>query len=221
MGVIQKLRSTPLMARVAPFFIFAAITSCQALFGEDGKYFFYAAKTFAGVWLLWAVWPAVPEMRWKIGWDSLLAGVGILVVWIALDPYYPKFTKPDGGWNPLARYAAQPALAWFFIIVRIAGSTLVVPPMEEMFYRSFVYRYVIKQDFDSVPLRQFDLRSFLITSVLFGFVHQEWLAGILCGMAYQWVVLRRGRLGEAMSAHAITNFLLGAWIVWKGAWHFW
>jgi len=34
-------------------------------------------------------------------------------------------------------------------------------------------------------------------------------------------VLRKNRLGDAMTAHAITNFLLGAWIVWRGAWHFW
>jgi membrane protease YdiL (CAAX protease family) len=43
----------------------------------------------------------------------------------------------------------------------------------------------------------------------------------LCGAAYQWLVLRKGRLGDAMTAHAITNFLLGAWIVWRGAWQFW
>ena len=47
------------------------------------------------------------------------------------------------------------------------------------------------------------------------------LAGILCGAAFQWLVLRKNRLGDAMTAHAITNFLLGVWIVWRGAWNFW
>jgi CAAX prenyl protease-like protein len=59
------------------------------------------------------------------------------------------------------------------------------------------------------------------TVAVFGFSHNEWLAGILCGAAFQWLVLRKNRLGDAMTAHAITNLLLGGWIVWKGAWHFW
>jgi len=72
-----------------------------------------------------------------------------------------------------------------------------------------------------VPLTAFHPLAFAITSVVFGFVHQEWLAGILCGLAYQWLVVRKGRLGDAMMAHAITNFLLGVYVIYKGAWHFW
>ena len=96
-----------------------------------------------------------------------------------------------------------------------------VPPLEEIFYRSFLYRYIAKPDFQSVPLGQFSWTPFLATSVVFGLAHQEWLAGILCGFAYQSLVCRKKRLGDAISAHAVTNFLLGVWIVWKGAWHFW
>jgi membrane protease YdiL (CAAX protease family) len=56
---------------------------------------------------------------------------------------------------------------------------------------------------------------------MFGFGHHEWLAGILCGFAYQGLVCWKKRLGDAMTAHAITNFLLGVYVVWKGAWNFW
>jgi uncharacterized protein len=150
-----------------------------------------------------------------------VAHLGICVLWVGLDPFYPKLTKADKPWNPLAHYAHSPTLAWFFIVVRIVGSSLVVPPLEEMFYRSFIYRYIIKPDFDQVPLSIRHTTSFLVTSVLFGIVHREWLAGILCGLAYQWLAVRKGHLGDAITAHAITNFLLGLWIVYKGAWHFW
>lgn len=61
----------------------------------------------------------------------------------------------------------------------------------------------------------------MVTSLLFGLVHYEWLAGILCGLAYQWLVISKNRLGDAMTAHAITNFILGIYIVWRGAWGFW
>lgn len=220
-GVVQKLRSTPLIARVAPFFIFAALTALQGQFGEEGKYWVYTAKTLVGAWLLWAVWPVVQEMRWKLSWEAIVAGIAIFVIWIGLDPYYPKWMDAAHGWVPFETFGENAALAWFFIAARILGSTLVVPPLEEMFYRSFVYRYIVKPDFTSVPLTLFHPMAFFVTSGLFGLVHREWLAGILCGIAYQWLVIRKGRLGDAMTAHAITNFLLGVYVVYKGAWEFW
>jgi CAAX prenyl protease-like protein len=105
--------------------------------------------------------------------------------------------------------------------VRIAGSSLVVPALEEVFFRSFFYRWIARPDFEALPLNHFAWKPFVLTAVMFGFIHNEWLAGILCGFAYQWLVLRKNRLGDAMTAHAITNFLLGIYVVWKGGWHFW
>jgi hypothetical protein len=113
-------------------------------------------------------------------------------------------------------------MAWVYMVARIAGSSLVVPPLEEVFYRSFLYRMFVKADFRVMPLSQFHGLSFVVTSAIFGFMHPDrWLAGILCGLAYQWLVIRKGRLGDAMTAHAVTNLLLGLWVVSKGAWNFW
>ena len=61
----------------------------------------------------------------------------------------------------------------------------------------------------------------MVTPTLFGFEHSQWLAGILCGFAYQGLVIWKQRLGDAVTAHAITNLLLGLWVVWRGAWQFW
>ncbi|MGN6386167.1 MAG: CAAX prenyl protease-related protein [Verrucomicrobiota bacterium] len=218
---IAKLRGNSMAARVAPFFIFAALTTSQTLFGEAGRYWIYIAKSFVGAWLLWVVWPVVPEMRWKVSWEAVVVGLLVLVLWVGIDPFYPKYPKEPKPWNPNTLYGEGSALAWILVVGRILGSSIVVPPMEEMFYRSFVYRYIINPKFDEVPLNRFHPLSFVITSVVFGMVHREWLAGILCGLAYQWLVVRKGRLGDAMTAHAITNFGLGVWIVYKGAWHFW
>jgi CAAX prenyl protease-like protein len=72
-----------------------------------------------------------------------------------------------------------------------------------------------------VPLNRFRPIPFLVTTLVFGLAHNEWLAGLLCGAAYQGLTLRKNRLGDAMLAHAVTNFLLGVWIVWRGAWNLW
>jgi hypothetical protein len=124
-------------------------------------------------------------------------------------------------WNPHLQFGDGAVLAWFFIGVRILGSSLVVPALEEVFFRSWLYRYIAKPDFQAVPLGQFVALPFFLTSAVFAFEHEEWLAGLLCGFAYQGLVIWKKRLGDAIVAHGITNFLLGVWVVAKGAWQFW
>ncbi len=217
-----KLASSPLLVRVGPFFIFLILTSLPGLLGETSRYWLYLAKTLAGAGMLWAVWPYVSEMRWKISVEAVLVGVAVFVLWVGLDNFYPKLGKAQLGWNPHEQFGSGSSLAWLFIAVRLIGSTLVVPPLEEVFYRSFVHRYIIRPDFQSVPVGEFRWSAFLITSIAFGMVHpQQWLAGILCGFAYLSLVCWKKRLGDAMTAHAITNLLLGLWVIWKGAWNFW
>ena len=217
----KQFASSPTGARVAPFVIFLLLTFGQGQFGEASRYWFYLAKTLVGAWLVWEMRPFVAEMRWAISWEAIAIGIGVCAVWVGLDEFYPKLGKAGSVWNPNSQFGDGSALAWLFIGVRIIGSSFVVPPIEEVFYRSFLYRYIAKTDFQSVPLGQFAWMPFLVTAAVFGFAHHEWLAGILCGLAYQWLVIRKRRLGDAMAAHAITNLLLGLWVVWGGAWKFW
>lgn len=210
---------SPIAARVAPFFIFVLLTACQGKFGAASAFWFYTAKTIVGGWLIWEMRPFVTEMRWTISWEALAIGILIFALWVGLDPFYRKIFHNAATGNPFD--GTDSSLAWFFIAVHILGMTFIVPPLEEVFYRSFLYRFVANPNFLSVPLNKFLPLPFFATAIVFGFSHNEWLAGILCGAAYQWLVLRKNHLGDAMSAHAITNFLLGAWIVWRHDWHFW
>jgi CAAX prenyl protease-like protein len=208
---------------VAPFVVFVALTTLQGYFGEASRYWLYLVKTLIGAWMVWEMRPFVEEMRWKISWEALVVGVGIFGVWVGFDGHYPRLSNlDDAGWNPNKEFGQGSAAAWSYIALRILGSSIVVPPLEEVFYRSFLYRYFVNLKFLTMPLNQYHALSFFVTSILFGLVHPDrWLAGIVCGLAYQWLVLRKNRLGDAMTAHAITNFLLGIWVVWRGAWNFW
>ena len=218
----RKFAGSPEYARVAPFVIFVALTALQGQLGEDSRYWLYLVKTLVGAWLIWEMRPFVEEMRWKVSWEAVVVGVAVFGVWVGLDGLYPRLAELDAGWNPGKRFGQGSAVAWLYVVVRIAGSSIVVPPLEEVFYRSFLYRMFVKTDFRAMPLGQFHGLSFVVTSAIFGLLHPDrWLAGILCGLAYQWLVIRKNRLGDAMTAHAITNFLLGLWVVWKGAWSFW
>lgn len=215
---------SPLVPRVAPFVLFVLLTAGQGHFGPASAYWFYLAKTVAGLWLLWEMRPFVREMRWALSWEAVAVGLGVLAIWIGLDPYYKHlgFSKAAvENADPSLVFGLHSPLAIFFLGVHLFGMTVVVPPLEEVFYRSFLYRYITQPDFLGVPLNRFLPLPFFLTAIFFGLEHSQWLAGILCGMAYQWLVLRKNRLGDAITAHAITNFLLGAWVIWQGAWKFW
>jgi len=221
MRFLTKIFSNPAYARVVPFVIFLALTYCQGKFGAASAYWFYFAKTLVGAWLIFEIRPHVSEMRWAFSWEAIVVGVLIFAIWVGLDGHYPRIFKPGSTGNPSDVFGPHSPLPMFFNIVHILGMTLVVPPLEEVFYRSFFYRYIASPNFLAVPLNRFFPLPFFVTIALFGFSHAEWLPGILCGAAYQWLVIRKNRLGDAMTAHAITNLLLGLYIVWKGAWHFW
>ena len=218
---LRKIEESPVLARVAPFILFAALTSGQGIFGEGSRYWLYLVKTIAGTWLVWLVRPWVSEMRWKISWEGIVAGLVVFALWSGLDGLYPVMGSSGKAWNPHEHFGSQSAGAWFFVFVRVIGSALVVPPVEEVFYRSFLYRYIVNPGFQGVALGHFGWMPFLATAAIFGFVHFEWLPAVLCAFVFQALVVWKKRLGDAIVAHAVTNFLLALWVVWKGAWHFW
>ncbi len=218
---LKIVQDSPMLIRVVPFVAFLILTMGQGKFGETSPYWFYLVKTLAGAGLIWWMRPFVREMRWKVDWEAVGVGIAVFAVWVGLDPLYPKMGSSTTTWNPFTAFPDSPALAWLFVSCRILGSTLIVPGLEEVFYRSFVYRYIENQNFESVPFNRFQKFPFILTALIFGFAHNEWLAGILCGFAYQWLMIRKNGIGHAMTAHAVTNLLLGIWVVWKQQWNFW
>lgn len=230
-SVRKLLEDSPAKSRIAPFITFLALTYLQGKAGPSSIYWIYALKTFIGAWLVWATLPLIQEMRYQISREAVVVGLGVFVMWIGLDPLmkmlgftnsYPKLGGEGGAtWNPLIFFDTNPLLAWFFILVRTLGSTLVVPALEEVFYRSFLYRYVAKPRFEEVSLVYFAWTPMLVTAAIFASTHNDWLAALFCGLIYQGLVLKKGRLGDAMTAHAITNLLLAIYVVAFNQWQFW
>ena len=227
-ALTDKLQASPLLARVLPFVVFLVLTSCQGSLGPESHFWVYLAKCVIGAWMIWVTWPLVSEMRWAISFEALIAGTLVFILWVALDVLYPKFSQPNDSWDLQKQFASPSVMVWFFAGVRLAGSTLLVPMLEEVFYRSFLYRYILAPNWMFTAYNSFAVKPFLITSIVFGFTHQQWLAGIVCGMIYQLLVIRTNRIADAITAHAVTNLLLGAWVITQGfgyadkpQWHFW
>ncbi len=155
------------------------------------------------------------EIKLSFDWLALAAGVFVFVIWVLPEGLYPQIGFSE--FNPYEFGAG----AYFFIATRLIGAVLVVPVMEELFWRSFLLRYAITSDFKSIPLGQFSWFSFIAISLLFGFEHHRWLVGIVAGLVYTGLLYRRKNLFDPIVSHAITNLLLGIYVVVTGKWSFW
>lgn len=144
-------------------------------------------------------------------------GVVVFGLWIALDASY-------GGSTAAAARAlpdVAPGLLAVWLAFRVVGTVITVPIAEELAFRGYLLRKLAASDFESAPPKRFTWFSFVGSSVLFGLMHQSWLAGTLAGAAFAVAVYRRGRVTDAMVAHMTANALLVATAIASGRWDLW
>ena len=146
-------------------------------------------------------------LDWSVGWLGPAIGAGVFVLWIGLDRL---MGGPVATAMPAALSASSAAARITWISFRVLAATVTVPIAEELAFRGFLLRRLVSQDFESVPFTRFTWFALLASSVLFGALHGSlWFAGIVAGLLYSFAVIRRGRIGEAVAAHATTNALAG------------
>jgi len=151
----------------------------------------------------------------------LSVGVGIVgvILWIGLDPILVHYDRPLIGRNPFQLYPA--VYAWWLFGIRLMGIAVVVPIMEELFWRGFLMRWLIKEDFTSVPLGAYQPLSFWIATACFAAEHgPEWPLGVVVGVLYGVWFVRTKSLGNIMLAHGVTNLLLALYCLIANDWHF-
>lgn len=181
----------------------------------------YAVKAATVAILLGLFWREYTEL--KVPFPSagavltaVGAGVVVLVLWVNLHAGWMVIGE-SAGFDP----RTNGVIDWPLVAFRIAGAALVVPVMEELFWRSFVMRWADKPDFLRLDPAQAGIRGFVISVVLFGFEHNLWLAGIVAGVVYSVLFMRHRTIWSPVLAHAVTNGMLGAWVVMTGAWSYW
>jgi hypothetical protein len=113
------------------------------------------------------------------------------------------------------------ALRWDLIGVRMLGAVLVVPLVEELFWRSFVMRVLDRRDFVEQPPRLTSPFALIASSAVFALEHDLWLAGLIAGLAYGFLYRWTQNLWYPIAAHAFTNLLLAIWVVEGRRWEFW
>ena len=188
----------------------------------------YVAKTIVTAVLLVICWRYYTKISWRYWWLGLIVGVIGIFQWVTMQVWLQKhveFFKPSGDvFNPFAEGTfSSPPMAWAFVAVRIVGAVLVVPVMEELFWRDFLWRQIIApNDFKLARVGEFDWTAFLVVPIVFAMVHGNWwLTSIVWALMIGGLLVYTKSLGACIIAHATTNALLAAYVLKYKDWVFW
>lgn len=184
---------------------------------SDGFESFYALRLVAGVSILTLYRRRLMALDWRWSWRGPFLGMMIFIFWIICAHFLlPAAALP----GKLA--AMPPAWRGIWVTSRVAAAVFIIPVAEELAYRGFLMRRLSSPDFESVPFRSVGWLPLTATAIVFGFAHGAlWFPGIVAGMAFGLIVLRRGHLGEAVAAHCTTNALVAVSVLAAGDWQLW
>lgn len=216
-------------ARVIPFALFMLLLALRGSLPQDGsavidpRWVYGVGVLVVGSSLWWfrhEYGELANQMR-PSGGEMLLAlavGVAVFSLWIALDAPWMKLGHATAKFVPLD---AQGRVDWPLVAIRFVGAALLVPVMEELFWRSFLMRWLERAQFETVPPQHVGLKAVVLSTFVFTLAHTLWLAAVIAGLAYAWLYVRTGKLWVPIVSHAATNGALGTWIVATGNWGFW
>ena len=213
---MQTVRSAgnPAIPRAAPFVVYMLFLGAESLLpaavaARFDPHWLYLAQIAATALVLARCWPAFDELRGQ-RWSaqglivSLACGLAVYAAWRALDQPWATIGSP----RPLEPAARLFPAHVLFAAARLAGAVLLVPVMEELFWRSFVLRWLDRADFLALAPRLISLRALAGGAVLFGLEHSLLLAGIVAGFAFGALYRRCGNLWCVILAHAVTNAVI-------------
>jgi hypothetical protein len=226
---MNSLRRRAAWVRVLPFALFIALLAVRAHaptllpqgWDERWLYGVQAALVAAVLLVLRRDYGELAAQLRPTAAQALtatLVGLVVFVLWITLDAPWMVMGTPAASFEPVD---AQGRLEPWLVLARVAGAVLVVPVMEELFWRSFLMRWIDDARFERVDPATASARAVVVSTFVFVLVHPQWLAAVIAGLAYALLYIRTGRLWTAILAHAVTNAALAAWVLATRQWQFW
>jgi uncharacterized protein len=225
---------------ILPFAVFMGFTFLGGQF-KDFYPHSYVAKTFVVAGLLWFCWKFYTRVRWTHLGLGVLVGVVGVVQWIGMEKLFMShdfffWTRMSfAGAEQVRADAFKPhevfasaATMWAFIAIRLLGASLVVPVMEELFWRDYLWRTLASpNDYTLHEVGEYDRTAFWLVPVFFATVHPQWVTSIVWALLIAWLLWHTRSLGACIVAHGVTNLLLGAYVLvshyalGRDEWYFW
>ncbi len=214
----QTGESPAIAAYLVPFLaILAASFLSKAASGHFE--WLYPLRFLAAGLALWYYRSELKQIDWRFGWLAPVTGTVVFLVWL-IPSFWTRGAEASQLGPALA--ALSPAARWSWIAFRVAAAAITVPIAEELAFRGYLARRLVNREFDSVPFSAITILSIGVSSAAFGLMHgRQWIVGIFAGLAYACVMKWKGRLGDAIVAHATSNLLLAVWVLSRGDWSQW
>lgn len=172
-------------------------------------------------------WGIVREMRVRHAAGSIALGIAVCALWVAPDLLFPGWRSHwlfQNGITGTLKTSIDPAeLANPLVAgLRVARAALLVPILEELFWRGWLPRWLVNNDWQKVPLGTYTTFAFVGTAVLFAMEHGPyWEVGLLCGLIYNWWMWRTRSLGDLVLTHGVTNAALSGFVLVTGRYEYW
>ena len=158
---------------------------------------------------------------------SVLLGGAVFVIWIGPDVVFAGYRQHWLFQNSIigrigTPVAEQTLTAPVVLWSRIIRAVVLVPIIEELFWRAWLMRWLISPNFERIKLGAYTPMAFWVTAVLFASEHGPyWDVGLITGVIYNWWMVRTRSLGDCILMHAVTNGCLCAYVVATKHWEYW
>ena len=209
----------------APFLAYIALMAAGRIFNWPPAISYVVRCTVPAALLLALSRPLLAS-RPARPFASMLLGAVVFLIWIAPDRLlgYRHFWLFENSLTGSAATSVAPNLraSLAFRAMHVLGSTLLVPMLEELFWRGWLMRWLIDQRFRKVPLGAYTPMSFWVVALLFASEHGPyWEVGLAAGILYNWWIVRTRNLTDCILAHAVTNGLLASYVLSSNQWAYW
>jgi len=186
----------PVVARILPFAIFMISAIFAQAFSQTPS-IVYPARAAVVAGTLFIFWPFLRQLPWRIDPIAVAIGAAIGVAWVIIPVADPDTTPPYG--------ALSGVLLVLWMVARGIGTTILVPIIEELFFRDYLESKLRRND-----TLVWVIGAAVISAALFAALHGRWLEAFVAALLFSYAARRQGNITDAIVAHAVANGLIFA-----------
>jgi len=220
------IRAYPAMPFIAPFAVFIVLLGLKGVIPLGINWQYPIQVLFVSAVLLVTSRGLIKERPQNVV-GSVFVGLAVFVVWVGPDLIWPSYRHHwlfENSVTGVARSSLPIAYRsnLTFLIFRLVGTAVLVPIIEEVFWRGWLMRYLINIDFFKVPLGTYSRNAYWLTAIMFAVEHGPfWDVGLMAGLMYNSWMIRTRKLSDCIIAHSITNLALACFVLFSDHWEYW
>lgn len=223
---VASLEKNPSVRYIAPFvafLLFLTVSGRQLI----SPYWEAPLWVLALAAICYWAWPRELSLRPIRPWASIAIGILVFAIWIAPDLLIPGYRSSPAFSNSITgklHSSLRPAelQSQWILIWRTLRAVLIVPVVEELFWRAWLMRWLINPDFQKVRLGTYAPVAFWVTAILFASEHGPyWDVGLITGIIYNLWMIRTRSVADCILMHAATNAILSGYVIATSQWQYW